>query len=239
MRVPVTHRRPAVLALVGLIALVLCAAAGDPAQPPLPTRPAIVFDHGPRSRPVVALTFDDGWSPGATANILRILQVANAPATFFPQSDGVRKDPALWRRIAGLGYPIGDHTVDHPDLTTLSTARVLQELSDSRTEIEAIIGQPMAPIARPPYGQADERVLRAMRASGFPTVVLWDAEGAEWAHPDAAGVAADALSGQNGSIVLLHAGPPTTVDALPAIIAGYRARGFQFVTVPGLLGLGW
>ncbi|MFH0751483.1 MAG: hypothetical protein V2B17_06575, partial [Chloroflexota bacterium] len=39
-----------------------------------------------------------------------------------------------------------------------------------------------------------------------------------------------------GSIVLLHAGPAVTPRALPAIIARYRARGFQFVTVPELLG---
>jgi hypothetical protein len=41
---------------------------------------------------------------------------------------------------------------------------------------------------------------------------------------------------RNGSVILLHAGPYHTAEALPAIIAGLRARGFGFVTVPQLLG---
>ena len=48
-------------------------------------------------------------------------------------------------------------------------------------------------------------------------------------------IAGRGVSGGNGAIVLLHAGPDLTPHILPAIIAGYRARGFGFVTVPDLL----
>ncbi len=218
--------RDALAMLLGLVPLLVGAAAGDPSSPALPA-PAVVVVRGPVDRPVVALTFDDGWSPAATAAIVAELQAAQVSATFFPQSDGVRKDPALWRRIAALGYPIGDHSIDHPDLTTLSTPRVLEELEDSRSEIEAITRRPMIAIARAPYGRTDERVLRAMREAGFPTTVLWEPGAVDWAQVDPLVIASAALRGTNGSIILLHAGPPAIVQALPDIIAGYRARGIR------------
>ena len=46
-----------------------------------------------------------------------------------------------------------------------------------------------------------------------------------------------ALSGRNGSVVVLHCGPKATPRILRRIINGYRARGFGFVTVPVLLGM--
>ena len=46
-----------------------------------------------------------------------------------------------------------------------------------------------------------------------------------------------ALTGRNGSVVVLHCGPSATPRILLQIIEGYQARGFQFVTVPTLLGM--
>jgi peptidoglycan-N-acetylglucosamine deacetylase len=65
--------------------------------------------------------------------------------------------------------------------------------------------------------------------------VLWDIGSSDWLGVPAARVTADSLAGGAGSIVLLHAGPAATIAALPAIIAGYRARGIRLVTVPELL----
>jgi hypothetical protein len=45
------------------------------------------------------------------------------------------------------------------------------------------------------------------------------------------------LKGKDGDIVLMHANLPYTTEALPRIIAGYRARGFDFVTVGQLYGV--
>ena len=39
-----------------------------------------------------------------------------------------------------------------------------------------------------------------------------------------------------GSIVLLHDVHPSTVAAVPAIVAGLKAKGYTFVTVPQLIG---
>jgi hypothetical protein len=46
-----------------------------------------------------------------------------------------------------------------------------------------------------------------------------------------------AMRGTNGSIILCHCGPATTVRIMARVIAAYKARGMTFVTVQQLLGL--
>ncbi len=58
---------------------------------------------------------------------------------------------------------------------------------------------------------------------------------AGWAEPDPAVVASRSLAGGDGSIVRLHVRPASIIAALPAMIAGYRARCFTLVTLPQLL----
>ncbi|HET7027584.1 MAG TPA: polysaccharide deacetylase family protein [Candidatus Limnocylindrales bacterium] len=226
--------RAIVVSLSG-IALGLLLAAGS-VVPSLASAPSRVVSHGPSTRHAVALTFDDAWDPPATRTIFDILRTANAPATFFPVADGVARDRALWRTIANAGYPIGNHSVSHPDLTTLGTGLLVNEIASARRTIEGAIGHPMAPLLRPPYGLLDDRVRRVADDLGFPTLVLWDVASSDWADPDPAVVVSRSLAGSDGSIVLLHVGPASTIAALPSIIAGYRSRGFELVTIGDLLG---
>ena len=46
--------------------------------------------------------------------------------------------------------------------------------------------------------------------------------------------ARDVIPGMKENL-LLHAGPPNTVEALPHIIHAYRERGYRFVGIPRLL----
>jgi len=192
--------------------------------------------HGPRDKKVIALTFDDGWNPRATRQILAILEADGVAATFFPYGFVARLDPALWRAVAAAGYPIGNHTVSHPDLTRLSPDQVRWQLTTERTLIEGITGTPMAPFVRPPFGTWSAATSQAALAAGYATMVLWDVDSRDWAGIPAAEIVMRATRGVDGSIVLFHAGPKETPLALPAIIAAYRARGFTFVTIPELLG---
>ena len=59
---------------------------------------------------------------------------------------------------------------------------------------------------------------------GVP-LVLWNVDPADWRDRDAAIVAARVLANTRpGSIVLLHDVHPSTVAAVPAIVAGLKAR---------------
>ena len=193
---------------------------------------------GPRDQRLIALTIDDGWSPGRTRAIFSVLQRLGVAATFFPYAEAAERDPGLWRAIAGAGYPIGNHTRSHPFMTTLGPDARAAELIEARSMIETMIGRPMLPVFRPPYGAYDPALVALAAKTGFPTVLLWDTSDADTsrqATPEQ--LIAAALRGQAGSVLLAHGGPALTPLILPTVIARYRDLGFRFVSVPELLRL--
>ena len=201
-------------------------------------KPAVpVYRHGPRTVRLVALTFDDGYSPTATLKILQVLQEERVPATFFPYGWAVNRNQAVWRKVADAGYPIGNHTQSHRSLTRLSESQVVRELTEARRTVERVTGRPMVPLLRPPGGAWNAATARAVKAAGFRGIVLWDVDARDWSRISSSTLTGRATVGTNGSIVLMHAGPAPTPTALRAIIRSYRARGFRFVTVPQVLGL--
>jgi peptidoglycan-N-acetylglucosamine deacetylase len=222
----------------------LVSQSGGPARPAVSppglgtAQPPVVVFHGPRTDRVVALTFDDGYAPANVRQIFAELTRAGVAATFFVNGAYLRWDPKLWRSIAEAGYPIGNHTVLHEDVRNRPPGQVAADLARNARLVLAATGRPMIPVFRPPYGYHDAASDAAASAAGFPTIVLWDVTGGDASlRATDASVLANASAGRPGSIILLHAGPSVTPRILPALIAGYQARGFTFVTVPELLGI--
>ena len=193
--------------------------------------------HGSRDTPLIALTIDDDWSAARVGTIFDTLQRASVAATFFPYANATRSDPGLWRAITAAGYPYANHTRSHPLMTRLTPRAQAAEITEARDILEGITGSPMLPVFRPPYGAYDAGLLDVARASGFPTVLLWDTSDADTSvGATSAQLVQAAMRGRNGSVLLTHGGPTLTPLILPTIIALYRDLGFRFVTVPELLG---
>jgi peptidoglycan/xylan/chitin deacetylase (PgdA/CDA1 family) len=235
------------LAVAACLGTASPAAASGPAGRPAPTstdrQRAVVVTHGPRTAKVVALTFDDGYNPAVCGALVDALMAARTPATFFPNSVNVVGAPALWRRVAALGFPIGNHSATHPFMPRLTYLGQRQEIWSDRLAVESVIGGSSLSVFRPPYGAFSPGTLIAAYATGYPIVLNWDTsfadssrrpDGRPW--PTSSYVRA-ASRGTNGSVILGHCGSPIDLTALDAVISGYRARGFTFVTVPELLGL--
>jgi peptidoglycan/xylan/chitin deacetylase (PgdA/CDA1 family) len=200
-------------------------------------KPARAVHNGSRSKPVVALTFDDGYNPTALRQILAVLKKENITATFFPYGWAVDKDPDGWHMVVAAGYPIGNHTLTHTVLTTETPEQEYQEMVRGRATIDLYSGGTSVNLMRPPGGKYDAVTAREVAKAGYPIMVLWDVDTLDWKGPSPDVIFHRAIKGTNGSIVLMHAGPVNTPKALPRIIANYRARGFTFVTVPQLLGV--
>ena len=193
--------------------------------------------RGADTSSLVALSFDDGPAP-ATMKTLAQLNRLKLHATFFVIGRQIPGNEHELRAIVKHGNEIAVHTWDHPDLTTLTNARIRSELIDTRDAIRKGVGVDPA-LYRPPYGAVNDRVVRAI-ASARMVPVLWDADGDDWV----AGISAAAISRhvlaavRPGSIVLLHdGGGPRgqTVKAIPLILKGLRARGLKPVMVSELL----
>jgi peptidoglycan-N-acetylglucosamine deacetylase len=203
----------------------------------LDTAPGSPYTGGQK---VVALTFDDGPNPPYTQEILQILAQDEAPATFLINGVPAVANPAIVQEEVDLGMPIGNHTWTHVDLTTTPAAQWPFEVDQTTALIQSFTAQPVACL-RPPYGAANSAVTAQIGHRGMAEL-LWDIDPGDWAvpQPPAITIAERVLSDLvPGGIVLLHDGPSgtvaedksQTVAALPMIISGIRAAGYQIVPV--------
>jgi peptidoglycan/xylan/chitin deacetylase (PgdA/CDA1 family) len=209
----------------------------------LATSYAAVVSHGSRAVKVVALTFDDGWGTANCAKIVNILEATKTPATFLPNAKWVAAAPTFWRHVAALGFPLANHTYNHPDLTRLSYAAQFKEINSDRLAIEKITGKPMVRMLRPPFGAYNTTTRAAAAAAGFPTLLMWDTSFADSSRRPNGGLwplsayLKAATKGTDGSVILGHCGSPVDYQILKSVIASYEARGFKFVTIPQLFHL--
>ncbi|MDA1360979.1 polysaccharide deacetylase family protein [Glycomyces luteolus] len=147
--------------------------------------------------PVVFLTIDDGVTRHPdTADILK---EHDLKATLFLTDQYVRQDPGFFRDLRDrTGSLIENHTLDHPDLTTLPLEGQQRQIGETSDRYQREFGR-RPTLLRPPYGEFNDDTLRAAEDSGVRHVVHWSAVIDEGAIEYAAG---DRLT--SGDIVLMH-----------------------------------
>ncbi|GAA4607602.1 hypothetical protein GCM10023195_29030 [Actinoallomurus liliacearum] len=182
----------------------------------------------------IALTFDDGPGP-YTAKLLNMLAARHVKVTFFLIGGNIRGREALVRRELAEGHVVGDHTWSHPSLSSLSDGAIRSQLTRTLGEIRRASGHGTV-LMRPPYGATDRQVAAVARRMGMAQI-LWSVDTNDWLDRNSAIVTHRAVSWAHpGDIILMHDIHPTTVNAVPKILAGLSRRGFTFVTVPELFG---
>ena len=183
----------------------------------------------------VALTFDDGPTP-YTERLLKVLDDAGAKATFFVIGNKVAADPAGARRISEAGMEIGNHTWEHPDMTTIPAADVPAQFSRASEAIAAATGRTPT-IWRPPGGLTDAAV-NAVAARDGLAGILWDVIPFDWINDSDTAATRYMLMTQikPGSVVLLHDSYSSTVDLVSQFIPVLEANDYHLVTVSELLG---
>lgn len=193
---------------------------------------AAVFGGLPTEK-VVALTFDDGPKPGMTEPLLEMLTNAHVPATFFVIGKHVMEYPELTKRIADAGIEIANHSYTHRNLTSLNAEQVAREMLETQAAIMSVTGK-VPRFMRPPGGNWNSAVAQVVREWGL-TPCMWtvDVYGSEvlGAQQVANAVLREV---QPGSIILMHNGKASTLQALPTILRELKARGYTFTTVDAL-----
>jgi peptidoglycan/xylan/chitin deacetylase (PgdA/CDA1 family) len=234
------------------------ARAGKPAGHPVSTPKSIGADVPIGCTPIrrlytetvdtptkeVALTFDDGPS-GYTHHVLDVLERERVHATFFLIGNQVRDYPGQVRRELRDGDFVGNHTYTHPDMLQVSFGHAFKELGGAQQAIWQATG--FTPCFwRAPYGSIDDALKYLARSFGMVSI-QWDTDPQDFTEPPAAEIYRRVLFGNPkdpdpgvhpGAIVLMHDGGGNrshTVQALPRIVDALRARGYRFVTIPGLL----
>ena len=142
-------------------------------------------------------------------------------------------------------FTLGNHSYTHRDFRTLTAAEIRDELRRTEAAIAPYCGQALPPFFRPPNGGWDADVLASVGAAGYRDTITWDIDTIDWRPTSARptpGPTADQIvskvlaNARGGSIVLMHLGGYNTYAALPRVVDGLRARGFDLVTLDELLG---
>ena len=196
--------------------------------------------HGVRTRPAIALTFDDGPCE-STPQLLELLDRFSAPATFFQCGVNVRRLPSIAREVAAAGHEIGNHTDSHPYLSLKSDAFILRELSLAQQSIADVTGA--APkFFRAPYGVRWFGLRQAQTKLNLMGV-MWTTIGVDWKLSADRVVALLFQGAQNGAIFCLHDGRiveqnpdiRVTLQAVRELLPRLIDRGFHFETISGIL----
>jgi peptidoglycan/xylan/chitin deacetylase (PgdA/CDA1 family) len=201
--------------------------------------------RGTRAPFRVALTFDAEHPDRphrahVAEGLLDTLAAAEVRSTWFLQGRWVEAVPDLARRVAAEGHLVGNHSFYHARLPLLTDDGLATDIRASEAVIREVVGVDPRPWFRCPFGAGaeDPRVLGVLAALGYQDIGA-DVSLEDWEpHRTGAAMVADALVKTprhgDGAVILFHSWPPGTLDALPGLIDGLRARGATFVTIAEL-----
>ena len=178
------------------------------------------------TRPMVALTFDDGPSQYTTP-ILLALEKYDSVGTFFMVGAQVRQYPETVQKIKEMGCDIGNHSMTHPKLTTIKPEAVEPEIVGTEQNVQAILGHGTS-FFRPPYGAINNHIASLAKTP----IIMWSVDPRDWENKNSVAISDHILNTvQDGDIVLLHDLYDTTVQAVIDVIPKLIDRGYQLVTV--------
>jgi peptidoglycan/xylan/chitin deacetylase (PgdA/CDA1 family) len=183
----------------------------------------------------IALTFDDGPSP-YTGRLLQILKDNDAKATFFEIGNKVAANPEGAKSVVDAGMELGNHTWEHPNMTTIPPEDIPAQFSKASDAIEAATGQ-RPKLVRTAGGLINDQVLAEAKKQGLADI-NWDVIPFDWANDANTAATRFMLMSQikPNSVVLFHDTYSSTVDLVYQFLPVLRTNGYHMVTVSQMLG---
>ena len=179
------------------------------------------------SKPMVALTFDDGPQPSVGNRIMDCLAQDGGRATFFMVGDRVASRKTEVQRMVREGHEVANHTMNHKYLQKLGAAEIQAQVTKCNDAIEAACGV-RPTIMRLPGGNYNSTVV----ANTHMPMIQWNIDTLDWKTKNADKTVAAVLDHvKDGDIVLMHELYSQSGDAALRIIPELHRRGFQMVTV--------
>lgn len=183
----------------------------------------------------VALTIDDAPSP-STSEILDVLALYGAHATFFITTKGISGREELMKRIVEGEHELGNHMVDDIPSHSLGEDQFKQQLREAH---RALMPYQTPRWFRPASGVYNKTMIDEARAMGY-SVALGDVFPFDTHVPSPEKCAAYIVAHtRGGSILILHDGATRGVRAaaaLRAVLPALQERGLTTGTLSMLFG---
>ena len=186
----------------------------------------------------IYMTFDEGYEAGYTNQILEILKendvkatfFLTVKATFFLTAHYINTQEELVKQMIEEGHIIGNHTVNHKSMSSLTEEEIKKEVMDLHQSVYEKFGYEMKYI-RPPKGEFSEKTLQVTNSLGYKTV-MWSFAYEDWneqKQPDEEKAKEKILNNlHNGEIMLLHGNSKTNTNILDSVIKEAKNMGYEF-----------
>jgi len=214
------------------------AAAKNPTPTVVPgeeTKSVHFIGSGPSAGRRIAITFDDGPTPGVTDVVLDELKKRNLHSTFFMIGKRVIEAPELAQRVLAEGHEVCNHTFNHLKLNTLSDQQVEWEIQKTQDTICEVTNK-VPTWLRPPYGAFRKNQIGIPQSKELG-VVFWSVDPRDWSQPGEDKIVDTILTETKpGSIILCHDLHKQTANCVGRILDGLLERQFEFTSISAFLG---
>ena len=190
------------------------------------TRKNLTWDFPGRTKEIF-LTFDDGPIPEITPQVLEILNLYQAKATFFCVGDNVQKHAGVYQQVTEAGHVIGNHTFHH--LSGWKTP-----LDEYLADIEMCNQLVKSPFFRPPYGRIRSSYIAPVKAKY--QIIMWSVLSGDFDRESSPEKVLNNVLQHttDGSIVVFHdslKAADRLFYALPRFLEHFSGQGFRFSTI--------
>lgn len=181
------------------------------------------------SKPMIALSFDDGPNSRTTSVILDTLEQNNGSATFFMVANRLshQGNADCAKRMVQLGCQLGNHTYDHSHYGNDVTA---EDIKNGINAIKDATGYyPSA--FRPTGGYLSDTI----KQNADAPICLWNVDTNDWKYKNAEKVKNYVLyAADDGDVVLMHDIYKTSAEAVQMFVPELVSRGYQIVNIAEL-----
>lgn len=188
---------------------------------------------------VLYLTFDCGYENGNMPAILDALKKHRVPAAFFVVGNFIKDNPELIKRMVQEGHIVGNHTLTHPDMSSISSIEAFQkELTGVEKLYEDLTKTPMTKFYRPPRGIYSTKNLSMAKELGYKTF-FWSLAYVDW-YEDKQPTKEEAFDKlltriHPGAVVLLHSTSKTNAEILDELLTKWEEMGYTFRSLSELV----
>ncbi len=178
----------------------------------------------PQGKKRLYLTFDDGPHPEVTPEVLEILAVYDAKASFFCVGENVSNHPDVYQKVRDAGHLTGNHSYNHLNGWKTPLNEYYENVNKCRELVDSAY-------FRPPYGRINPFQIQALKNEY--TIVMWTVLSYDY-HRDVSPQQCTEFVLKNtndGAIIVFHDSQKAAknmLKALPAVLEHFKNEGYGF-----------
>ncbi len=184
-----------------------------------------------KTKPKIALTFDDGPCNPQTIKVLEVLKKHQVKATFFVIGKNIAGNETILKQMISEGHAIGSHSFSHDYWIDLWGKKKLKE--DIVKSLDAIkqVTTKEVKLFRPPYGVTTPNFKLVLHDLDLRSIG-WNVRSYDTSNKDINKVFDRVMSQtKNGSVILLHDRLDQMPELLDKLIPALKEKKFEFVTI--------